>query len=318
MENRTVRTDLLLPADLPEEIRDALSESPEEAYHHDGYLYILRGETVLRCEDNPEGNQLVRSVLSPGNEKRGPVRTAADLYYRLLNRTGPYTEGELLKKFRIRDRMQRRVMLFRTSALLEKDLLSLFAEMAAPDENDAAVAIDSETVALIKDVSAQSDEEIREYALAVAGTMEREGISGIVAGIGRIAANAEELSFSYRDALQALRLGKRYRKDETVLEYEQLALERIIDLIPAAKQQKIREQFLGSQTGRGLSDELLETVQVFFRNDLNITAASRQLFIHRNTLNYRLDKIKKITGLDLRTFPDAAVFRIILAIPEEP
>ena len=56
---------------------------------------------------------------------------------------------------------------------------------------------------------------------------------------------------------------------------------------------------------------MMETIRVFFRNDLNITAASKELFIHRNTLNYRLDKIKRETGLDLRTFQDAVVFRLI-------
>ena len=62
---------------------------------------------------------------------------------------------------------------------------------------------------------------------------------------------------------------------------------------------------------------MMETVSVFFRNDLNLTAASKQLFIHRNTLNYRLDKIRKDTGLDLRHFQDAVVFRIVIEIPEE-
>ncbi len=66
-----------------------------------------------------------------------------------------------------------------------------------------------------------------------------------------------------------------------------------------------------------MPDELLETVRVFFRNDLNLTAASRELFVHRNTLNYRLDKIRKETGLDLRSFRDAVIFQILSGIPDE-
>ena len=72
--------------------------------------------------------------------------------------------------------------------------------------------------------------------------------------------------------------------------------------------------FIGNQSENRLSEETLETVRVFFQNDLNLTAASKQLYIHRNTLNYRLDKIRKDFGLDLRSFQDAVIFRVISEI----
>ena len=80
---------------------------------------------------------------------------------------------------------------------------------------------------------------------------------------------------------------------------------------------QIRDEFRQIRAGETFSDEMLETVRVFFMNDLNLTAASRQLFIHRNTLNYRLDKIRKISGLDLRKFHDAVIFSVIALIPQE-
>ena len=109
----------------------------------------------------------------------------------------------------------------------------------------------------------------------------------------------------------------RYHIQDRVYVYEKQMLERIIDTIPENKKKEIQKSFYGNCRETALSDEMLETVRVFFRNDLNLTAASKQLFIHRNTLNYRLDKIKKEFGLDLRSFGDAVVFRIISEMSDE-
>ena len=147
--------------------------------------------------------------------------------------------------------------------------------------------------------------------------MEGEGITGIKAGIGREAETADKLRTSYRDALNALSVGNTYHSQDSVYVYEKQTLERIVDSIPAEMKKQIRDEFRQIRAGETFSDEMLETVRVFFMNDLNLTAASRQLFIHRNTLNYRLDKIRKISGLDLRKFHDAVIFSVIALIPQE-
>ena len=147
--------------------------------------------------------------------------------------------------------------------------------------------------------------------------MESEGITGIKAGIGREADNAENLRNSYRDAVNALFIGSVYHRQDSVYIYNRQVLERIVDSIPAETKKEIRKEYCQLNMPDSLSDEMLETVRVFFRNDLNLTAASKQLFIHRNTLNYRLDKIRKLSGLDLRCFHDAVVFAVISIIPQE-
>ena len=124
----------------------------------------------------------------------------------------------------------------------------------------------------------------------------------------------EGIRTSYMEAESALKLGMRYHRQEHVFIYEEQTLERIVDSIPEDQKEEILKLFFGTDSEHGLSDEMLETVRVFFRNDLNLTAASKQRFIHRNTLNYRLDKIKKDYGLDLRSFQDAVIFRVISEI----
>ena len=92
---------------------------------------------------------------------------------------------------------------------------------------------------------------------------------------------------------------------------------RMTDLIPPESAKRFREEVIPPGAEKVLTDELIETIRVFFGNDLNLSTTARQLFIHRNTLLYRMDKIRKATGLDLRRFEDAAVFRIMMDIPGE-
>jgi carbohydrate diacid regulator len=147
--------------------------------------------------------------------------------------------------------------------------------------------------------------------------MEDEGVGDIHAGIGRECKELTELRASYLEGLHSIDLGLRYRHQDHVFVYEKQMIERIVDLIPQEKKSDILQMFFKDASEDLLSDEIQTTVRVFFQNDLNLTAASKQLFIHRNTLNYRLDKIKKDFGLDLRSFQDAVVFRIISEIANE-
>ena len=145
---------------------------------------------------------------------------------------------------------------------------------------------------------------------------ETEGIPGISAGIGSIMSDPGLLRISYGEAKQALALGWKYHVDERVFVFSCQTLERIIDSIPTRTKEEIRQSVFCNGSSEILTEEMLDTVRVFFRSDLNLTAAARQLFIHRNTLNYRLDKIKKAFGLDLRTFQDAVVFKLISEFPD--
>ena len=172
-------------------------------------------------------------------------------------------------------------------------------------------------MSVIRQFNHSSEGELAEFCNAVIDTLETEGIVGLKAGIGMEVFDVQGLRDSYLQGLDALALGRKYFSREPVYVYHHQTLERIIDCIPPEKQREIRQQALRNRTYGKLSDEMLETVRVFFQNDLNLTAASRQLFIHRNTLNYRLDKIRKETGLDLRLFRDAVVFCVISALRDE-
>ena len=120
---------------------------------------------------------------------------------------------------------------------------------------------------------------------------------------------------SFRQAEEALSLGMKYQGKSSVFRFTDLTFEKILECLPEERIREIREECFQGKSAAGLTGEMLETVRVFFENDLNLTASSRELFIHRNTLNYRLDKIRRDTGLDLRSFRDAAVFSILYGFP---
>ena len=239
------------------------------------------------------------------------------LYYRILNDRGFLPDQETLNKYRINPSTRRCAVVFRFTGPAGADLWDALSEIAPMDKGDLLIPVDYHSSVLIREMNQQSMEELKEYTEAVVCTMESEGIAGIKAGIGNEAKDMEHLRDSFYEGLSALSTGIKYHSRDNVYLYSGQVLDRIIDSIPDVRKQEIRKNLLGKNPAGGLSDEMLETVRVFFQNDLNLTAASRQLFIHRNTLNYRLDKIKKETGLDLRSFEDAVIFRIAAGIPDD-
>ena len=317
MEKKTVQIELLSPEDLSEDLhRDLFFSSGLPCIRGDK-VFFLSGDKVVKCDNTPDVVDFVYSVIYPEASRLREADSESGLYFRLLTGTLGIKDRNLLEHYHIPLNKPRCVIIFRTSMFLKEPFGRFFSDMASIEEGDHPVSMDYHSVALIKNAEKSTEEEILEYALAVTGSMESEGMTGIKAGIGGTYASPEALHISYIEAEQSVRTGMRFSAKESVFMYRKQMLERIIDSIPKEKKKEIRNSFFQNQPGGCLSGELMETVQVFFQNDLNLTAASRQLFIHRNTLNYRLDKIKKIYGLDLRSFSDAAVFKVLLDIPDE-
>ena len=104
----------------------------------------------------------------------------------------------------------------------------------------------------------------------------------------------------------------RHRIPGTVYDFGAQTLERLADLIPSGKAEAFRQRIIPPEAEKVMTEETIETIRAFFRNDLNLSTTARELFIHRNTLLYRMEKVRKATGLDLRKFEDAAVFRILM------
>ena len=317
MDHETVKMEICHSSSLPEKLRSLSDQAGIKIIHDEGKIYLKLNQTVFTCPDNAAGRELAYSILLAS---RGDISRFSDreqLFFRILYDPGFLPDQQTMKSNRIISGAKRCIVVFRCYAPIEKNLTGILSEMAPMEEGDILIPVNYNTSVLIREMDIQSMEELKEYTEAVIGTMESEGIVGIKAGIGNAATGLDMIRDSFHEGMEAIATGIRFHPHETVYLYSGQELDRILDSIPNEKKQEIRKKVFGREEAGGIPDDMLETVRVFFQNDLNLTAASRQLFIHRNTLNYRLDKIKKETGLDLRSFEDAVIFRIISGIPAE-
>ena len=207
------------------------------------------------------------------------------------------------------------VVVLRPEEASPRPLTEVIRELAPLEENDLLAEDGAGRALMIK--AGEDPEEIAEFALAMIDTIEGETGLRLRAGISNVHRAPEEWPAGYREALEALDTGDRYRRKAPVQVFARQTLERMVDRIPPEVRTDLRRQVFGEYPERILTEETRETAESFFEADLNLSVAARQMFIHRNTLNYRLDRIQRETGLDLRVFRDAVIFRLLMTEPEE-
>ncbi len=317
MNKRNVMISVIPSESIPKEVCFFFEHSPDAICRMDGKLYIMAGGNALCCDDSEDGNDLIAAL----QQKSGTAASSSyvhDCWYQIITASDRNRIAAIVGKNRIDERKKRTVIIFRLKHPAEQDLYSIFTDIAPLEEDDHPVPIRSDMLALVKETEYRSEEEITEYAAAVIDTMASEGFTDLQAGIGTEAESLSELHRSYEEAREALLTGGTGEKAcGSLFRYSEQKLQRIIDMIPPEGRKKILDEYRTKFDEAAFSDEMLETVRVFFEHDLSITSASRELFIHRNTLNYRLDKIRRDTGLDLRHFHDAVVFRLIYEMNEK-
>ena len=318
MNKRDVMISVIPSESIPKEVCFFFEHSPDAICRMDGKLYLLAGENALCCEDSVDGNDLIAALQQKSGTAAGGSLYSHDCWHQIITATDRNRIAAIAGKNRIEERKKRTVVIFRLKYPAEQDLFSIFTGIAPLEKDDHPVPIRSDMLALVKETEFLSEAEIAEYAAAVIDTMASEGFTDLQAGIGTEAESLSELHRSYEEAREALLTGGTGNKACGFLfRYSEQKLQRIIDMIPPEGRKKILEEYRTKFDEAAFSDEMMETVRVFFEHDLSITSASRELFIHRNTLNYRLDKIRRDTGLDLRHFQDAVVFRLIYEMNEK-
>lgn len=156
--------------------------------------------------------------------------------------------------------------------------------------------------------------DIEKLAASIVDTLKVEYYIKAVAGIGTQVTNIKDLATSFKEAQIALEVGKVFDTEKTIVNYENLGIARLIYQLPTTLCEMFLKEVFKQGSIDSLDQETLFTIQSFFENNLNVSETSRGLFVHRNTLVYRLEKIRKITGLDLREFDDAIVFKVALMV----
>lgn len=197
----------------------------------------------------------------------------------------------------------------------ENGIYDVLRNMFPDKEKDFVINIDSTNLVLIKELKdIDSTDRLEETAQAIVDTVSAETMLTVIVGLSTIAYNIDQINNAYKEAQVALEVGKVFDEEKYILNYDSLGIGRLIYQLPI----KLCELFLQEVFKKGdissLDDETILTINKFFENDLNVSETSRQLFVHRNTLVYRLEKIYKLTGLDLRKFDQAIVFKVAMMV----
>ena len=185
-----------------------------------------------------------------------------------------------------------------------------------PDKlQDFVLSINETDIAVIKQIEPETEiEELEKIALQIEETLKNELFVKTIIGIGTVAEHLRSLADAYKEAQTAIDVGKVFDTEKSIINYENLGIGRLIYQLPTTLCDIFLTEVFKKNSIDSLDQETLFTINKFFENNLNVSETSRKLFVHRNTLVYRLEKIKKLTGLDLRQFDHAIVFKVALMV----
>ncbi len=185
-----------------------------------------------------------------------------------------------------------------------------------PDrQQDFVLSINETDVAVVKQIThSTTSEDLEKLAQTMEDTLKNELFVKTVIGFGTVAEHLRSLADSYKEAQTAIDVGKVFDTEKSIINYENLGIGRLIYQLPTTLCEIFLSEVFKKNSIDSLDQETLFTINKFFENNLNVSETSRKLFVHRNTLVYRLEKIKKLTGLDLRQFDHAIVFKVALMV----
>jgi len=219
------------------------------------------------------------------------------------------------KKLHIRTDVPRVVLIIEASGGGDNNVLELARSFIGNNGKDFVTAVDESSVIVVKELSEGDGlQAIDEAAQSLGNFLKKEGIGEFRISYGTIIQEIKEVSRSYKEAKMALDVGKIFFTEREIVAYSELGIGRLIYQLPLPLCRMFIREIFGGKSPDDFDEETLSTIYKFFENSLNVSETSRQLFIHRNTLVYRLDKLQKSTGLDLRVFEDAITFKIALMV----
>lgn len=219
------------------------------------------------------------------------------------------------KKLHIEMDSRRVVFIIETNKEKDSGALETVRSMFATQTQDFITAVDEKNIILVKEVGQKEKiGDLEKTAQVIVDMLNTEAMSRVHVAFGTIVRELKEVSRSYKEAKMALDVGKIFYSDKHVIAYGSLGIGRLIYQLPMPLCKMFIKEIFSDKSPNEFDEETLMTINKFFENSLNVSETSRQLYIHRNTLVYRLDKLQKSTGLDLRVFDDAITFKIALMV----
>ncbi len=211
--------------------------------------------------------------------------------------------------------MPRAVFIIEPQAGRDEELTQMLKSFFPPQTGDYVTAVDEKNMLLVKALEPDQDyDDLRQTADIIVGMINTELMLNARVAYGTIVKEIKDVSKSYKEAQTALEVGRIFYAEKAIVAYHMLGIGRLIYQLPINLCKIFMEEIFGKGQMLELDEETLTTVNTFFDNNLNVSETARQLFVHRNTLVYRMDKLQKSTGLDIRTFDSALTFKIALMV----
>ena len=219
------------------------------------------------------------------------------------------------KKLHIEVEARRVVYMIETKQEKDLNARELLKTLFATRTRDFITAVDERSIILIHELREDEDyEEVEQVANMMKDMLNSEAMATVRISYGTIVSEIKQVSKSYKEAKMALDVGKIFYAEKRIIAYNTLGIGRLIYQLPISLCEMFMHEVFGDNIPDSLDEETLTTINKFFENNLNVSETSRQLYVHRNTLVYRLEKLQKSTGLDIRKFDDALTFKIALMV----
>lgn len=281
--------------------------------HQLEYILIVKGESEDAYMIGKMAAFQVQNLVVAYKERYDKDNFIKNLLLDNLLLVDIYTRA---KKLHIDAEARRVVFIVETS--VEKDNMALETVRTMFTSNktkDFITAVDEKNIIIVKELRANDGyEDLEKTGKVILDMLNTEAMSKVRVSYGTIISELKDVSRSYKEAKMALDVGRIFYTERNIIAYSNLGIGRLIYQLPMPLCKMFIKEIFDGQMPSDFDDETIVTINKFFENNLNVSETSRQLYIHRNTLVYRLDKIQKMTNLDLRTFEDAITFKMALMV----
>lgn len=256
----------------------------------------------------------IESLLSAYAEKTDKNSFMQNL---LLDRYSQVEAFNKAAKLHISPSVRRAVFLVETKQHKDESALATIRNIFSARTRDFITALDDSGIIVVRELqNTESYEELDGIACMLVDMLNTEAMTSAWVSYSNVADDIMELSDAYKEARTALEVGKIFYAEKNVFGYNQLGIGRLIYQLPTQVCEMFVNEIFGDESLESIDDETLNIIRTFFENNLNLSETSRQLYVHRNTLVYRFEKLQKRFGLDVRTFEDALAFKLAMMVSD--
>ncbi len=319
----------------------ASTKTGEVGNYHDSVIdFVNAGESYLERNDiflmkvESQGNMdYIAYIYAPPETGRKAMELFclsienARMYYEEKYDKNSFIKNVLLgnilpgdisiraRELRVKDDTRRITYLIRTEKSKDIYAYNIIQSLFPNESKDFVILLDDQNTVLVKELKGKEEkDDIYRKARIIIDTLNTELMVKAFIGIGTEVERLRDISRSFKDAQTALTIGNIFETEKTIIDYNHLGIGRLIYQLPTTLCKLFLSEVFKNDLYELIDPETMITIKKFFENNLNVSETSRQLFVHRNTLVYRLDKIQKLTGMDLRVFDDAIHFKVAMMV----